>query len=330
MIKIIVKLYHGFYQRIIEKESTMKRIVIDCDPGIDDAQAIMIAYAHPEARIEAVTSVSGNVDIKHTTSNVLKILDILDADAIPVYAGASSALVAKSENASFVHGEDGMGDIGLPNSRRKVEEMPAAVALLKLAKENPGELSLIAIGPLTNLALSIHLEPNLPKLYKELVIMGGAHFSQGNTQNFPAEFNIYADPDAAHVVFEKWQGFRMVTWEATLAHGIPSETVLKLCQYDNPRSIFLNKLMSRVNIYKKTSKTKLSYFADPLAMAVMLEPDIVLESSDKYVQVERFGSLSRGMTVVDWWDSSQKTPNVNIVQKVDLERFIALFQRAFE
>ncbi|HBH13857.1 MAG TPA: nucleoside hydrolase [Clostridiales bacterium] len=330
MIKIIVKLYHEFYQRIIEKELTLKRLVIDCDPGVDDAQAIMMAYAHQEVKIEAITSVSGNVDVKHTTSNVLKVLDILDADAIPVYAGASSALVSKSENARFVHGEDGIGDIGLPNSRRKVEKMPAAVAMIKLAKENPGELSLIAIGPLTNLALSIHLEPGLPKLFKELVIMGGAYFCQGNTQNFPAEFNIYADPDAAHVVFEKWQGFRMVTWEATLAHGIPSETVLKLCQYDNPRSIFLNKLMSRVDIYKKTSKTKLSYFADPLAMAVMLEPDIVLESTDKYVQVERFGHLSRGMTVVDWWGSSQKTPNVNIVQKVDLERFIALFQMAFE
>ncbi|MDW7754650.1 MAG: nucleoside hydrolase [Brevefilum sp.] len=308
----------------------MKRIVIDCDPGIDDAQAIMMAYAHPEVKIEAVTSVSGNVDINHTTSNVLKVLDILDAHEIPVYAGAKSALVSKSENASFVHGEDGMGDIGLPNSRRKVEEMPAAVALIKLAKENPGELSLIAIGPLTNIALSIHLEPGLPMLFKELVIMGGAFLSKGNTQNYPAEFNIYADPDAAHVVFEKWQGFRMVTWEATLAHGIPSETVLKLCQCDNPRSKFLNKLMSRVEIYKTTQKTKLSYFADPLAMAVMLEPDIVLESSDKYVQVERFGHLSRGMTVVDWWGASQKTPNVNIVQKVDIERFVELFQMAFK
>jgi len=308
----------------------LKRLVIDCDPGIDDAQAIMMAYVHPEVNIEAITSVSGNVDVKHTTSNVLKVLDILNADAIPLYAGAYSALVEKSENASFVHGEDGMGDIGLPNSSRKVEEMPAAVALIKLAKENPGDLSLIAIGPLTNLALSIHLEPNLPKLYKELVIMGGAYLSKGNTKNYPAEFNILADPDAAHVVFEKWHGFRMVTWETTLAHGIPSETILKLSHNDNPRSKFLNKLMSRVEIYKKNQKTKLSYFADPLAMAVMLEPDIVVESIDKYVQIERFGHLSRGMTVVDWWGSSQKTPNVNIVQKVDLERFIALFQRAFE
>jgi len=92
----------------------------------------------------------------------------------------------------------------------------------------------------------------------------------------------------------------------------------------------LNKLMSRVEIYKKTQKTKLSYFADPLAMAVLLEPDIVLESTDKYVQVERFGPLSRGMTVVDWWGSSQKIPNVNIDQKVDMQRFVELFQMAFE
>lgn len=317
-------------RKLLESEKFVKRIVIDCDPGIDDAQAIMMAYAHPDIKIEAITSVSGNVDVLHTTANALKILDVLGAESIPVYAGASSALVEVSENASLVHGEDGLGDLELPESTRHVEEEPAAVALTKLAKANIGELSLIAIGPLTNIALSLHLEPNLPNLFKELVIMGGAYFSQGNTKNYPAEFNIYTDPDAAHFVFERWSKITMVTWEATLSHGIPYETVLALSRNDNPRSEFLRELMERAKPFLKTQNNNMSFFADPLAMAVMLAPEIVQQSADKYVQVERFGRLSRGMTVVDWWGASQKEPNVKIIQKVDLKRFIELFQMAFK
>ena len=104
----------------------MKRIVIDCDPGIDDAQAIMMAYRHPDITIEAITTVSGNVGVEHTSRNALKILDVLDAEPIPVYAGAASALVDKGKNASFVHGEDGLGGVDIPESSRKLEDKPSA------------------------------------------------------------------------------------------------------------------------------------------------------------------------------------------------------------
>lgn len=309
----------------------MRRIVIDCDPGIDDAQAIMMAYQHPDTKIEAITTVAGNVDVKKTTTNALNILDVLGAEPIPVYAGASSALVEMGSDASYFHGESGLGNANLPGSNRKVENEPAALALIQLAKDSPGELELIAIGPLTNLALALRLDSELPSRYKRLVIMGGAYLAQGNTANYPVEFNLFADPDAAFVVFDSWPQITMVTWEATMANGIPLDFYKELLTYDNPRSKFMKDAAAySLDLMEKMLDRKLNYEADPLAMAVMIAPDIVEESVHKYVQVERYGRVSRGMTVVDWWGAAQCEPNTDIVTKVNTERFFDLLSLAFK
>lgn len=309
----------------------MRRIVIDCDPGIDDAQAIMMAHCHPDIKIEAITTVSGNVGVEHTAANALKILDILDAEPVPVYAGAASGLVTVGQNASYVHGEDGLGGVDIPESKRKLEEKPAALALIDLAKENPGELELIAIGPLTNLALALRLDPELPSRYKKLVIMGGAHFAQGNTPNYSAEFNLYADPDAAAVVFANWPKFTMISWEATISHGMPIEDFTALFEFDNKRSKFLRDITQHtIKFLREVLNREMSFAADPLAMAVLMEPEIVEEVAERYVQVERTGELSRGMTVIDWWGMSKKPANVEIILKVNQDRFYQLMKNAFE
>lgn len=309
----------------------MRRIIIDCDPGIDDAQAIIMAYQHPGVEIEAITTVSGNVGVDLTTANVLRILDILDAPPIPVFAGSATALVESCENASFFHGEDGLGDSDLPQSSREVKDEHSALALIRLAKENQGELELIAIGPLTNLALALRMEPSLPRMYKRLVVMGGAYYAQGNTSNLPAEFNIYADPEAAAIVFECWPMITLITWEATLSHGIPIEKYLNLCKIENPRSRFLEKITKHSFDYLiKLLNREMSYLADPLAMAVLLEPNIILESRDVFVQIERHGKLTRGMTVVDWWRKTGKLPNVKLVTRIDSDRFYQILKKSFE
>jgi purine nucleosidase len=303
----------------------MKQIVIDCDPGVDDAAAIMMAYAHPEIAIKAITTVSGNVSVSQTTINALKVLDLIDARSIPVFAGASSPLLGSSNDASFFHGLDGLGDLNFPESVRTVENDPACLALINLAKESPGELSLIAIGPLSNLALALRIDPDLPSYYKELVIMGGAYLGKGNTDNFPSEFNVFSDPEAAAVVFEKWPMLTMVSWEATLDHSLPYTFVEQISQYDNPRSEFLVKIMKRMNlIIKENFNKNVCFTADPLAMAVMIEPEIVLKSIEKFVQVELTGKFTRGMTVVDWFGASGEEPNARIIQKINLDRFIEL------
>ena len=309
----------------------MKRIIIDCDPGIDDAQAIMMAYQHPEVKIEAITSVAGNVGVEKTTANVLKILDVLDAGPIPVYAGAHSGIVEEGLNASSVHGEDGLGGVDLPVSKRKIEDKPAALALIDLANQQPGELELIAIGPLTNLALALRLDPELPSTFKKLVIMGGAYYGKGNTTNFTSEFNLFADPDAAAVVFSNWPELTMISWEATMTHGIPIEDLKDLMAKNNLRSQFLREATKKLlDLIQEVFNQPMSYAADPLAMAVAIEPEIILESVKKFIQIERYGQLSRGMTVVDWWNTSKRKPNTTIVTKVDHKRFLALLKMAFD
>ena len=249
----------------------MKRIVIDCDPGIDDAQAIMMAYQHPDVKIEAITTVTGNVELRHTTANVLKILDVLEAGPIPVFQGAANGLVEQGQHAGFVHGEDGLGDAGIPESARAVESEPAAMALIRLGRENSGKLELIAIGPLTNLALALRLDPEMPSYYKRLVIMGGAYLAQGNTPNYPAEFNIFADPEAAKVVFDNWPKFSLVSWECTLNHGILLESYQALFSLKNSRSAFLEKISSTVlDLLQNRLGGEMSFAADPLAMAVLI------------------------------------------------------------
>jgi purine nucleosidase len=135
--------------------------------------------------------------------------------------------------------------------------------------------------------------------------MGGAHYGQGNTRNFPAEFNIFADPEAAAVVFDNWPKLTMISWEATISHGLPLRDYKALMTYDNPRSRFLDQNIKKLLTFlEEKLNSQMSYAADPLAMAVMLELEIVTSAVEKHIQIERFGRMSRGMTVVDWLGSS--------------------------
>ncbi|MEW5308227.1 MAG: hypothetical protein WDW38_000202 [Sanguina aurantia] len=179
---------------------TKPQLLIDTDPGVDDALAILMAHAH--ADVVGLSIAAGNVGLAHTVRNARVLVDLLEADT-PVFPGCASPLVrAPDEDAAFVHGQDGFGDIGFPSPHAALAEEPAALALLRLTRERPGELTLVALAPLTNLALALRLDPSLPERVARLVIMGGAVTGHGNTGRVPAEFNIGFDPEAAHVVFE--------------------------------------------------------------------------------------------------------------------------------
>ncbi|MEZ4595130.1 MAG: nucleoside hydrolase, partial [Chloroflexota bacterium] len=196
----------------------MEKLIIDTDPGVDDAQAILMAAAHPNATIAAILAVGGNVGLEHTLRNALTLVEVVEQD-IPVYAGCSKPLVIFQEDAADVHGQDGLGDVGLVPQTRTAESEHAALALVRLANESPGEYTLVAIGPLTNIAVALTLDPTLPEKLKRFVVMGGAVTAHGNTSNVSAEFNIFYDPEAAHVVFEAWEAhgglIELVDWEAT-------------------------------------------------------------------------------------------------------------------
>lgn len=306
----------------------MERLIIDTDPGIDDAQAIMMACAYPDARVEALTVVAGNVGLERTVANACTVLDLMQADAL-VFPGCAQGLVHRGENSAYVHGDNGMGGAHLPRSARGIESEHAALALMRMANEESGELTLVALGPLTNLAVALKLDPDLGRKFKRLVIMGGAVHSMGNTPNLTAEFNIYADPEAAHVVFDSWPQFDLVDWEATVAHGISLDAIDQWSSIRTERGRFFRDIMKNASqLIAQRVETPRYNAADPLAMAVALEPAIVSKATSHHVAVELGGHLTRGQTVVDWSNRMGRPANASVVREVDMSRFGELVEAA--
>src|SRR4051812_49370103 len=196
----------------------MKRmkLLIDTDPGVDDALAILLAHRH--ADVVGLTIAAGNVELAHTVSNALKLVEVIGAQT-PVFAGCANPLVLPAADAAFVHGNDGFGDTGYVPSARAAENEHAVDAMLRLSHEHAGELVIASIAPMTNIAMALRRDPTLPERIAQLVVMGGAVTGRGNTHLVPAEFNVGFDPEAAHVVFSTWPQFTLVDWELTVRHG---------------------------------------------------------------------------------------------------------------
>jgi purine nucleosidase len=306
----------------------MRRLVIDTDPGVDDAQALMLALTYPQAQVAAITTVGGNVSVERTTANALKILDVCERD-VPVFAGCERPLISRHAYASYVHGEDGLGNTNYPPSPRRAEAEHAVHALIRLADESPGELTLVAIGPLTNVAMAVRLDPGLPEKFARLVIMGGAIRAMGNAQNVSAEFNIYTDPEAGAIVFDAWKEFTLISWETTMAYALTPQEVDLLGSRANPRSVFFKQITQCPLAFIEQVLGRKALFApDSLAVAVALEPDIVTAEERHHIQVEIAPGHTRGQTTVDWFGSTRREPNARIVLGVDRERFWGLLDAA--
>jgi purine nucleosidase len=305
------------------------RLVIDTDPGVDDAHAIMMALAHPDTTVEALTTVAGNVSVERTTTNACTILDAMGVD-VPIYAGSAGAIIPTGHDASYVHGIDGLGDCDHPVSPRRPIEEHAVMALIRMANESPGELTLAAIGPLTNIALATRLDPTLPQKFKRLVVMGGAIYGTGNVKESPsAEFNIWSDPEAASIVFQTWPGLTLSSWETTLKYVFTPEETEHMMTMPTPHGEFFRRITSHtLDWVEKRRGVRRMGAADGLTIAAILEPDIVTHSEMHYVSVECSGA--RGQTTVDWHNLTGKEPNANIVLEVNRERFVELFMAGLQ
>lgn len=305
---------------------TKPQLLIDTDPGVDDALAILMAYAH--ADVVGLSIAGGNVGLAHTVRNARVLVDLLGVDT-PIFAGCATPLVrAADEDAALVHGRDGFGDIGFAAPQAGVADEPAALALLRLTRERPGELTLVALAPLTNLALALRLDPALPQRVARLVIMGGAVTGHGNTGSVPAEFNIGFDPEAAHVVFEAFPDFELIDWEATLRHAFDDEAFKAWIKAGDQRAAFYQRIAGTARAYSLEHDRRGVIAADALAMAVAIDPSIVTRCEKRAVSVELDGRLTRGATVVDWSGRLGRPVNANIVLEVDQLRFSAMVQRA--
>ena len=309
----------------------MERMIIDTDPGVDDAQAILLAAAHATCRIEALTAVAGNVGLEHTVRNALTLTELIGQD-IPVYQGCDRPLVMFQEDAASAHGTDGLGDCGYVPRRRQAEEEHAVLAILRMVNAEPGALTLAAIGPLTNIALALRLDPTLPNKVKRFIVMGGAVTAHGNTSAVPSEFNIFFDPEAAHIVFAAWaaagQLIELVDLEVTRRHAVTADYLDRWLQLESAKGQFFRRITSR-GIQWATARhgQRTLYAPDTVALAVAAAPNIVTRFEDHHVAVELVGTHTRGQTIVDWLDRLGKPANARIILEIDQARFMTMFEQ---
>jgi purine nucleosidase len=269
--------------------------------------------------------VYGNASVQNTTANTLKVLDLVQKD-VPVYPGCAKPLVAEPHYAAYVHGEDGLGDAGIPASSRVAEKKHASQALVDLASSHPGEIDLIAIGPLTNLAVAQELDPDLPSRFASLTIMGGAVYAKGNI-NITAEFNIFADPEAARAVFERWSMVRILSWETTMEHLFTKADLERFFALNTPKSKFMHDTNQIImGFVRKMFNQEFLYAPDELAVACAIDPTLITKKETHYVSVETGGIQSRGLTYVDWWERSGRTANAEIILEVDQDRFLQMME----
>jgi inosine-uridine nucleoside N-ribohydrolase len=291
------------------------RVILDVDTGVDDALAIALAVNHPRVQLEAVLSVAGNVSLELTTRNTLKVLDWLGATSVPVFAGADRPLSGTVCDASHWHGEDGLGGARLPDPARSANSDAVAYFCDRLLAE-PGDLTLVCTGPLTNLALALAREPRIVDSVREIVLMGGAARLPGN-QTPVAEFNIYADPDAAARVFEQRWPITMVGLDVTERVRLTHSDVAALSKHDSAAGVLVREVCRHLFEGRRAESMALH---DPLALAVAVQPDLVVTEMHD-VRVETRGEHTLGQTIVDWRRAAPlPTLQTRVCTDVDADR----------
>ena len=271
------------------------RVIIDTDPGVDDALALLLAMRSPELKIEAITAVAGNVPLELSLPNALRMVEISGRTDIPVAAGAKAPLQRRLVTATYAHGENGLGGAVFPEPTIKPVSEPAAELIRQVIRKYPGEVSLIPIGPMTNIATALDLDSELAGMVRRIVMMGGS-LSGGNITP-AAEFNVYVDPEAARIVFQSGIPITMVGLDVTRKTSLTDEHVRVLEAAKNPVSQAAAKIgRNAINHNREQGFLIGPNMHDSLAVAGFLDPSL-LTLKDYYVDVETTGELTAGETL---------------------------------
>ncbi|KAM9333936.1 inosine-uridine preferring nucleoside hydrolase-like [Symphorus nematophorus] len=316
-----------------------KKLILDVDTGVDDAQAIMMALSAPDVEILGITCSHGNTTLDNACKNTLRVLKKCDRLDIPVYRGCAEPLLGRKRHAGEFHGKDGLGDVPDPDAPglELLQKKKAVQALIKTVKENPGEVSLVATAPLTNLAVAAQLDPNFPKKLKALYIMGGNTESRGNT-TVCGEFNFVADPEAAYVVLDRYTcPTYIATWEFSCRNSLPWSFCDTWLAQDTDKARFMEKISRHTRKMVQTERYQKELVAGPgfnscdtYALAAAIEDTLVIESEEVAVTVELEGTYTRGMMVLDHLGLLKKKHKAFIMKKVDLERFKQMLMDALK
>jgi purine nucleosidase len=301
-----------------------KRILIDTDPGIDDSLAILLALASPEVKVEGITTIHGNCSVDQATVNALSILELAKVEEIAVAKGFPVPLVQPSLLAAETHGDSGLGYAKLPEPRRKPEVRHASDFLIEKIMANPGEMTLVAIGPLTNVAFAMRKEPRIVEAVKEVIIMGGTIRYPGNASPL-AEYNVFVDPHAAHMVYHSGIPITLVPLDVTYQCILTPEDVKRLQKNPSPISRFIDDstrfYMEFHDEYQQIAGCAIN---DPLALTLTFAPELC-DYQELYVDVDISGGVSMGKTFADFHGLTKKPANMKIALGVQARDFMELF-----
>jgi len=316
-----------------------RRVILDVDPGIDDAMALLLALQSPELQVEAITVVSGNVMVEQGTENALKLLELAGATSIPVAPGARYPLLRRLTTAEKVHGSNGLGGLELPPPRLQPDRRHAVDLIVELVRANPGAITLVPVGPLTNIALALRKAPDLKDKIREIILMGGA--IRGGNVTPVAEANIHNDAEAARIVFDSGVPITMVGLDATSQVVLTWAHLEQLQRSSSPLARAVVTMASHYIRFYESQGHPGAFLHDPLAVGLAIDPSLATEVQPMRIDIETRGEFTYGQTVAN--ASLQRAlpesagdhdtigptiriePNARVPLRVDAQRFLQLF-----
>jgi inosine-uridine nucleoside N-ribohydrolase len=300
----------------------MTRLIVDTDTAGDDTVSLLIALRRPEIELEAITVVCGNVPFEQEVENALYTVEAAGRSGeVPVYAGCPRPLLAEWVGAEYVHGRDGMGDSHFPAARQRPEPEHAVDELVRRINESPGELTILAQGPLTNLAAAVRIDPTLPEKVAQLYVMGGG---AGNITP-AAEYNFYVDPEAAKIVLGAGFPLTLFTWSLTLSRGVlDDEQVGQIEGLGTQLGKFYVAVNRKAREFERSIGIAGITHPDSMVAAAVADPSLILDSQAAVVDVETSGELTRGWNLIDTLGRTGREPNARVVTGYDTGRFFEL------
>ena len=301
----------------------MTRLIVDTDTAGDDVFSLLLALLDPRAQLEAITVCCGNVAFEQELENALYTVEQAGCGGeVPVYAGCPRPMIAEWVGAEYVHGQDGMGDSFFPNASRRPEREHAVDELVRRINQSPGELTILAQAPLTNLATAVVRDPAIATKVDRLYVMGGG---AGNITP-AAEYNFYVDPEAAKIVLNAGFPLTLFTWTLTLSHGVfYDEDLARIDAVDTPLARFYRQMTRKAEEFERRMGVPGTTHPDSMVAAAIVEPSLVRATREVHVDVETTGDLTRGYSSIDTLGSTGNAPNCTLVEDYDTRGFLELF-----
>jgi len=300
------------------------KVILDTDPGIDDALAFILLKAMPEISLQAITTTHGNTTVQKCTENALKLVELLGMEDIPVAEGAHEPLVKALSVAEETHGDTGLGHAVLPQAKIKPVTSNAANLIIDIVNANPGEITILCIGPVTNLALAILKEPSLRKKIKNVVSMAGTIHYPGNATP-SSEYNVFCDPEAFDILLRSGIDLTIVPLDVTYKCLFTKEHIQRLQGAREDIRTFIDRATAfYMEFHLEYQGIEGCAINDPLAAAILLKPELVT-MRDYYVDIELHGDSTTAKISADHFVALGNPPNAQVAMEVDVERFMDFF-----